>query len=369
MDFSFDRPLICPLVSVIILNFNGKRYLTPCLSSVLKTKYTNFEVILVDNGSTDNSLALAEDAFRSDKRLRVVKISKNVGFSGGVNFGYKYTNGSYIVLLNNDTMVDPLWLSCLVEAFEKDPTIGLASSMILEISGHRIQNLGALVSDHFLYSFLIGEGLSREVEFPPTFEVSFASGAALMTRRALITKVGLLDSKIPFYFDDTLLSLKTWLAGERVVVVPSSKVCHQQGGTLVHYTPASYYYNLTAKIGLVFIISTGLRKLVIAFFLSTLTHAAYSLQLIRSRRTQLLSSYAKAAVWSVRNLKHIWQNRLLLHSISGFSTEYGVSKFMKIKIPTSFYMRKGWHIYCRNEAMKYQNTLIFGPKVCHSDSV
>src|SRR5208283_3680269 len=94
-----------PLVSIVILNYNGKNCLSNCLSSVLDTKYSNFEVILVDNASTDYSLEMAQEVFGSDSRLRVVKNKTNVGFSGGNNVGFSFAKGDYIVFLNNDTVV------------------------------------------------------------------------------------------------------------------------------------------------------------------------------------------------------------------------------------------------------------------------
>jgi len=101
-----------PLVSIIILNFNGENYLERCLFSVLGTKYPNFEVIFVDNASTDSSLKIVEKTFGNDKRLRIFHNTKNLGFSAGNNFGLRQSRGDYIVFLNNDTIADPYWLDC-----------------------------------------------------------------------------------------------------------------------------------------------------------------------------------------------------------------------------------------------------------------
>ena len=103
-----------PLVSVIILNFNGENYLERCLFSVLATKYPNFEVIFIDNASSDSSVKIVEKTFGNDERLRIFKSSQNIGFSGGNNLGFSYAKGDYIVFLNNDTIADPNWLTAIV---------------------------------------------------------------------------------------------------------------------------------------------------------------------------------------------------------------------------------------------------------------
>jgi O-antigen biosynthesis protein len=108
-----------PLISVIILNYNGKKYLQNCISSVLQTTYPNFEVILVDNASTDQSLKTVKEKFAEDPRLKIIENNRNLGFSGGNNIGYNFSKGEYIAFLNNDTTVTPSWLTHLSNALTK----------------------------------------------------------------------------------------------------------------------------------------------------------------------------------------------------------------------------------------------------------
>ena len=129
-----------PFVSIIILNYNGERYLDNCIASVLKNDYQNFEVLLVDNASTDLSVKNALQAFGGDTRLRLVQSKENLGFSGGNNLGFNHSKGDLIVFLNNDTVVDSQWLSHLVNALETDESIGLAQSTILMIDGQNNSN-------------------------------------------------------------------------------------------------------------------------------------------------------------------------------------------------------------------------------------
>ena len=201
-----------PLVSVVILNYNGESCLLNCLSSVLQTVYSNFEVILADNASTDSSLEMAQQSFGNDSRLKIVKSTKNLGFSGGNNFGYNFAKGEYIVFLNNDTVVEPDWLIELVNAMRNDATIGLAQSMILTIDGDKIQTAGWLFTNYFLRKHQLCKDEPSSQKFQPIFEVSFVCGAAMIIRRSIIDEMGLFEPKMPFFYDDTLLSLKMWLS-------------------------------------------------------------------------------------------------------------------------------------------------------------
>ena len=224
-----------PLVSVIVLNFNGENYLERCLFSVLGTNYPNFEVIFVDNASTDSSLIIVEKAFGNDKRLKIFKSNENLGFSAGNNFGFGQARGDYVVFLNNDTIADPYWLAALIDAMEEDATIGLAGSTILSIDGKKLRGAGGLWSDYLLFLCPIGAGKRGDFEFLPTIEVSFASGCSMIAKKKFLKEIGLFDPEIPYNYDDTLLALKTWLAGKRVVTVSSSRICHIGGATTKKY--------------------------------------------------------------------------------------------------------------------------------------
>jgi len=115
-------------VSVIILNWNGKHHLERCLSSVLEQTYSNFEVILVDNGSTDGSVEFVRGRF---PEVRIIWNEENLGFAAGNNAAIIATRGDYVATLNNDTQVDPHWLSELVNAAETTPKVGMCASKML----------------------------------------------------------------------------------------------------------------------------------------------------------------------------------------------------------------------------------------------
>ena len=349
-----------PSVSVIILNFNGKNYIEKCLSSVLGTKYPNLEVILVDNASTDCSLDLVQKSFGSDERLRIIRNSENLGFSAGNNVGFRHAAGNYIVFLNNDTIVDPCWLTHLIDAMERDKTIGLAQSMLLKTNSEEIQGAGWLYSDYLIFLHAIGNVKPSNTNFPPTFEASFASGAAMIIGRDLVTKIGLFDPCILFYYDDTLLSLKTWLAGKRVVTISESKVYHIGGATMGRgWTYFAVFHFLRSKICLIFDVYFKFSELTKALFILAFSLLRDSIYYISSKQLAVAFSHVRAVFWALRNLRYIWNNRLKHWSNAKIVPEMLIAKFIRIKLPTAVYLlpAKLCRDYCLKEAKKYENML------------
>jgi hypothetical protein len=351
-----------PLVSIIILNFNGENYLERCLFSVLGTKYPNFEVIFVDNASTDSSLKIVENTFGNDKRLRIFKNAKNLGFSAGNNFGLRQSRGNYIVFLNNDTITDPYWLATLVDVMEKDRTIGLAGSTILSIDGTKLRGAGGLWSDYLLFLYPVGAGRKGEFEFIPTFEVSFATGCSMIVRKEFLDEIGLFDPEIPYNYDDTLLSLKTWLAGKRVVSVSSSRICHIGGATTKKFwNNQSVTFSLVrAKMCLLFDVYFNLRDLLKALFILYFSIAVESMFLVRKKHLSEILGNIRASTWLLKNFEHVWKNRLEHWSNPKISPEMLITKFIRIKLqfPLCITHSKLIYSFYHNQCIKYENTLI-----------
>src|SRR4030043_1630550 len=136
-----DRP---PLLSVIIPNWNGKRFLMECIDSLKEQTFHDFETILADNGSTDGSADFAQQHYGDF--IRIIRIGKNLGYTGGNNVGIRAARGEYIVLLNNDTQADSTWLEALVEAIGSNPQIGMwASKGYSYHQRDRIEAVGDLI--------------------------------------------------------------------------------------------------------------------------------------------------------------------------------------------------------------------------------
>lgn len=347
-----------PFVSIIILNYNGKKYLENCISSVLETNYSNFEIILVDNFSTDSSLRIVEEAFGNDYRLRIIRNNENSGFSGGNNLGLTYSKGTYVVLLNNDTLVDPDWLAFLVDALENDHSIGLAQSLLLNLEGETIQLAGWLFSNNLLIQYPLESNRPSDLKLPPIIEISYASGASIIIRRDLLDEIGLFESHIPFFFDDTLLSLKTWLANKRVVTVTKSKVRHKWGSKQwnVPFTSYNFY---KAQTCLIFSVYFDLSDLAKALLLHFLSFSFDSILKIRENNLAVFLANTRALKWAISDLRYIWHTRLTIWSKASISSKAFVTKFVRLQLPSAFYVASTENgiSYYKIEGKKYENTL------------
>jgi GT2 family glycosyltransferase len=351
-----------PLVSIIILNFNGENYLKRCLLSVLETEYPNFEVIFVDNASTDSSLEVVEKNFGDDKRLRIFTSDENLGFSAGNNFGFSHTRGHYVVFLNNDTIADPYWLDSLVSTMEKDMTIGLAGSTILSIDGKKLRGAGGLWSDYLLFLWPVGAGKEGDFKFIPTFEVSFATGCSLIARKEFLNEIGLFDPAIPYNYDDTLLSVKAWLAGKRVVSVSDSRICHIGGATTKKFwnSQAVTFSLLRAKMCLLFDVYFDFKDLIQALFIFYFSLAVESGFFVLAKNPSEMLGSIRASFWLLRNFKHVWVNRLNHWRNPKISPEQLVTKVIRINLPFPLCIAhsKLTYSFYRNECLKYEKTLM-----------
>jgi GT2 family glycosyltransferase len=225
------------IISVVVLNFNGKRYLEKCLSSLASQTYEDFEVIVVDNASSDGSVDCLKAQF---PWARIVKNEKNLGFAGGTNSGIRQARGDYILTLNNDTQVDRCFLECLVKPMQSDKSIGMCASKMLLPDG-RINSAGICISrsgaawDRGMFEPDDGQYDCREEVLGP------CAGAALY-RKKMLDEIGLFDEDFFLYMEDVDLAFRAKLAGWKCIYVPEAVVHHHHGGTAGFGSDLAVYY-------------------------------------------------------------------------------------------------------------------------------
>jgi GT2 family glycosyltransferase len=231
-----------PKVYVVVLNWNGGSDTVGCLFSLQRLNYENCGVLVIDNGSTDDSAACIRGAF---PRVELLETGENLGFAGGCNVGIRRAlaqRADFIWLLNNDTTVDPDALKAMVEKAETDPRIGIVGSAIYCMQEReRLQCWGG-----GYINFLLG----RPQHFLKPVDdrrLQFITGASLMLSRAAVEEVGELDQGFFMYWEDADYCFRLRRAGWRIVVAGRSKIWHKAPTAVGKGSVSSYqYFNASA---------------------------------------------------------------------------------------------------------------------------
>lgn len=221
-----------PLVSIVIVNCNGTKHLSDCLHSILNTNYINFEIIVVDNASVDDSIKTTKqilDPFDID--YKIIKNKINLGPSTARNQGIKIAKGKYIAFLDNDTKVHPAWLKDAIKVFELDFTVGACQcKLILDGTDNIIDCIGEYLGQ---YGFLVYEVTPGEIkdvgQYNHIMEIFAAKSAGMIARKDALEKINGFDDDFFIYMEESDLCWRIWLQGYKVVLIPSSIVYHKFG--------------------------------------------------------------------------------------------------------------------------------------------
>jgi GT2 family glycosyltransferase len=225
-------PATLEFISVVIVNWNRRELLRACLNSLCRQQGPKFEVILVDNGSTDGSLEMAAGEFSEPLSLTCVANRENRGFCAANNQGIAAARGEFIALLNNDAEAEPGWLEALLRVFDGRPHLGMAASKIVSYHDPSvIDKAGHLI---FLDGQNRGRGTGQQDrgQFDKVEEVIWPDGCAAMYRRAMLDQIGGFDEDLFAYGDDAELGLRARIAGWDCLYVPRAVVRHHHSSTL-----------------------------------------------------------------------------------------------------------------------------------------
>jgi hypothetical protein len=216
-----------PKVAVIIPNWNTQRWLPGCLNGLRAQSYRDFRVLLVDNGSTDQSLELVRAQY---PEVEILALPENRGFAPAVNAGIRHSCSEYVALLNVDTIPHPDWLRWLVEVMDQSlPTVGSLASKILSMDDPTIMDDAGNNLSWYGSACKRGRGEPAK-NYDQIEEVFSACGGAALYRRSFLEKVGLFDETFVSYLEDVDLGLQGQLVGYRCLYVPGAQVLHQWRG-------------------------------------------------------------------------------------------------------------------------------------------
>ena len=215
-----------PLISIIILNYNAGKLIEECVDSIYQSNYKNFEIILVDNNSKDESHVKCKEKF---PLINLIANKENLGYCEGNNVGIRVANGKFVIVLNPDTIVEPNWINELLQGYEKfghgiyqPKFLTIDNESILQSTGNMIQLFG--------FGYSRNKGDKDEKQFNNIENINYASGTCLFTTKEIFTQLGFFDSFLFAYHDDLDLCWRASMQGIQSYYIPTSIVFHPSEG-------------------------------------------------------------------------------------------------------------------------------------------
>lgn len=325
-----------PLVSIVIPNFNSIDLVVKSLQSVLKTDYPNFEIIIVDDKSSDGSYELVLEHFSSNPRIRIIRNTKNFGPAKTRNYGIEESLGKYIAFVETDMEVDPSWLTPLVRALQEDNRLGAVQSKTLDINlRDKIHSLGAQYNPHTFWVISPGVGFDKDWKAPQFYPGIGAVGS--LVRKSVINKIGGFDEKIVHNIDDIELGWRIWLAGYNVKTIRESITYHWTAKA------ANVRAKVTPKLASAFHFFKGHRIILKNYEIQNVLYylpwqiLAYTVLVMKNLlggNTIPAQAYLKALIWTLVNLNDTLRERRKIQLLRRRSDQ---EMFKKLAIPTGFF--------------------------------
>ena len=294
-----------PLVSIIVLNCNGANWLPKCFTSIkAQTIFGQIETVMVDNNSSDDSVAVAQALLADFPSACIVRNSENLGFCEGNNSGARAAKGRWLLFLNNDTWLESDCMEKLVAGTEKLGAVA-ATPLVLNYPDHSYQDFG-------FYGFDLFGLPSPSAIATKTREIFIAGGCSYLIRADIFTRLGMFDAEYFIYSDDADLSWRVWLAGHKVAGIFEAKLHHRgaagvnpSGGiTTIEFRTNDRKRFLTNRNCLLTLLKNGQHILLLPII------PLVALLFVESLAGSLLLrrwSFARASFWSV--LRDCWRLR------------------------------------------------------------
>ena len=244
-------------VTILILNWNGEKYLDQFLPSVLATQYDNFHILVADNGSTDGSVQLVKEKFPT---VEVLELEQNYGFTTGNNKALPHIHTPYYVLLNSDVEVDPGWLAPLVEMMDGDDAIASIQPKIRAFhdkSSFEYAGAAGGYIDVLGYPFCRGRMFNHAEkdngQYDQPAEIFWATGACCLIRKSVTDSIGLFEDSFFAHMEEIDFCWRAKNHGHKIMYCPDSIVYHVGGGTLPKTSPRKTYLNIRNSLAALFL--------------------------------------------------------------------------------------------------------------------
>jgi GT2 family glycosyltransferase len=332
------------LVSIVIVNYNGKKYLQKCIESILKNSYQNFEIVVVDNNSSDGSVDATKEMFVNLQNLKIIKLEKNYGPSRARNEGVKASQGQIVCFLDNDTEVDEKFIVNAIKYFRDDRKIGILQCKLLLLEEkNRIDYAGEYLSQLGFLVHIAPYGVEDKGQYDKNYEILAAKSAGMFICRDVFDKIGGFDDDFFIFVEETDLGWRSWLSGFRAIFAFDSVVYHHFSTTNKIVDPSFNNYLVrfhgTKNYIMTLYKNLSFSKMIIILPKHILLWCGLAGYLLLRGNFNSSSNILKAIFWNIKNLKKNYNKRKVIQSKRVMTDK---------ELFTKVYKNKGLMYYIKN---------------------
>lgn len=319
-------------VSVIIVNYNGIKWLPECLTTLTNQTYPKYEIILVDNGSNDESVSYVEQNF---SQIKLIKCTENHGFAKGNNIGFDKAAGDYIILINNDTKVYPDFIKDFVQVYIDIPNCDIAQAKIILMDDNgKLDNCGTFWTNT---TYLLHYGLYQDVDAPKfnkSFPIFSAKGACMIIKREVIEKIGLFDNTFWSYYEETDFCHRAINSGYTIWYYPNCHCYHAMGATSSKFKQDYVYFHSQKNKLRSYIKNFSGYYLLYVLAVHSFFNLVFVVYILFKFKLSILKSVLLAYVWNIKNIRDTLQIKKQLSD-----------KFVTQNIPTDLIKKPPFKYY------------------------
>lgn len=333
------------LVSVIIANYNGEKYLNDCLGSLMKSKYQNLEVIIVDDGSKDSSEKILKTYAEKYKKIRIFPNDRNIGLSKSRNRAIKECKGEVLLFLDNDTEIKDTTIGELVRTLYSSSDLGAVQALLIDFEKRDLVQVGGLkLIPYTGWGIILGQWEKRVKYNASNSKNVIGLGAALAVKKEAVMKVDGFDEELFHYTDDLDFSYRIWLAGYKIAIVPNAIVYHwtkpMEMRKNVHDNNEKVYFHM-GKNSIRFILKNYefiniLKYLPICIGILSVRAI---LVLLRRNDVSCLKGTVKSFFWNILKIKSTLKNRYAIQRYREVSDKFAFDAVMINNSPLAIYRK------------------------------
>lgn len=304
-----------PEISYIVVSFNSEKYIAKCLISILNQSKTNYEIIVIDNNSQDNTISIIKEFCSKNKQIKLIKNDINVGYGSAISEATEHSEGEFLAILNADTVLDKLWTDKLLDTFRSDEKIMSTSGTVyfpngeLQSSGGMMDKYGAVVQRESKTFY------SRKI---PSSTFFYNDGSSFMVRRKIFQEITF-DPRLFLYYEDVDLSWKLKMLNYKVEHISTAISYHDVGHSYSDMTLSKFYYVARNRIYICqknYSLKNIVCRIPIMLFLIFFSSIFYD---ISKKPKGYTKNFFKAILWNVTNFEFMIKERKKIRSVNKIS--------------------------------------------------